>query len=150
MFLPCSVSRCVPSLFSQVHWASLWPLLWMLHQVNCLSLCLFFWSFVLLFQLKQLPLSSHLPHFLCLFEYVLSKSVISPVLEGVGLLRRYTLWIRSAVPHGTQRQVLKEYPLCGLYTPSSCGRTAAGVKACWWVGLASSLLWDPTTVFKYS
>ena len=71
MFFPCSVSHCVPSLFSQVRWTSLWPLLWMLHEEDFLSLFLFFWSFVLLFQLERLPLS-YLPHFLFVCMYWVS------------------------------------------------------------------------------
>lgn len=53
----------------------------------------------------------------CVCLYVLSKSVISPILEGVGLLRRYTLWIRSAVPCGPQRQVLRVLYVGWMHPP---------------------------------
>lgn len=52
----CWHTDCVHLFFFQVWWASLWPMLWTLYQVNCLSVfyLVFFWGFVSFIVLERI------------------------------------------------------------------------------------------------
>ena len=44
---------------------------------------------------------------LCAYFCVFNSSATSPIFEGVGLCRRFSVGLRRAIPHGHQSQVLQ-------------------------------------------
>ena len=48
---------------------------------------------------------------LCAYFCVFNSSATSPISEGVGLCRRFSVGLRRAIPHGHQSQVLQGVPV---------------------------------------